>query len=399
MNYYHVVWLVLLFGWVANYMVRVAISPALIPMIQEFGINYATGGLLASFFFYGYSLMLMPAGYLGDRIGKKVVLTISSALWGVLSLLTSLASGFYELIVLRFLTGLAEGTYFGNDRPVIAAYTPKEKMAIGQGVSFTGLGLGFALGIVLGGLLTDLYGWRYAFLFLAIPPFIASALIGALIREPRIRKLAKRAPVSRLLRSRDLWIMVFAGIPIIYAQWMVGTWAPAIFVEMGAGDVTSSFFAALPGLAGVPGLLISGVISDRLVQRRRGRKALVATEMLFLALSLLLLGACLEYRLPLWIAIVAVLLSGFWNWGLWAPGYALFAELIPHQLMGTGFGLLNAVNFSGAFLAPWITGSIKDSTGSFAYGSYAAAGLVVLGAFTMLLIRPAFKAAPEIAMR
>ncbi len=399
MKEYHVVWIVLLFGWMANYMVRVGISPALIPIMKEFGINYATAGLLASFFFYGYSLMQMPAGYLGDRIGKKIVLATSSAFWGILSLLTGLATGFYQLVGLRFVTGLAEGSYFGNDRPVIAAYTPREKMATGQGVSFMGLGLGFAFGILLGGLLTEWYGWRYAFFFLAIPPFIASFLITLLIREPTPQRSRKRLPISILFKSRDVWVMLVAGIPAIYAQWMVGTWAPAIFVETGAGDVNASIFASLFGLAGIPGLLISGMVSDRLLRRKLGRKVFVAMEMLILSLSLLLLGYSLEHHLPLWIAILAIFLSGFWNWGLWAPAYALFAELVPMELMGTGFGVLNTVNFVGGFLAPWVTGFIKDLTGSFAYGAYAAAALLIAGAAVMLLIRPAFRAAPEIPIR
>ena len=82
--YHHQVWLVLIFGWITNYLVRSALAPVLIPLMQEFSLTYAQAGLLASAFFYAYALMQFPAGYLGDRLGKKRILIICSLGWGLL---------------------------------------------------------------------------------------------------------------------------------------------------------------------------------------------------------------------------------------------------------------------------------------------------------------------------
>jgi hypothetical protein len=76
MAYYHQVWLVMIFGWITNYLVRSALSPVLIPLMREFSLTYAQAGLLASAFFYAYALMQFPAGYLGDRFGKKRILIL-----------------------------------------------------------------------------------------------------------------------------------------------------------------------------------------------------------------------------------------------------------------------------------------------------------------------------------
>ncbi|MBI4531702.1 MAG: MFS transporter [Candidatus Latescibacteria bacterium] len=144
---YHTVWVVLLFGWVANYMARIGLSPALTPIREEFRLSYSQAGLLATAFFYAYALMQFPAGHLGDRFGQKRVLVLGAFGWAVATFCTGLSTTYTTLFTARFVTGLFQGCYFSNDRPIIAAVTPKEKMGFGQGVSFTGLGIGMCLGI------------------------------------------------------------------------------------------------------------------------------------------------------------------------------------------------------------------------------------------------------------
>jgi MFS family permease len=73
---YHTVWALLIFGWICNYIVRMAFSPLLEPVMAEFGLSHAEGGLLFSVFFYGYVAMQVPAGLLGDRFGRKRVLVL-----------------------------------------------------------------------------------------------------------------------------------------------------------------------------------------------------------------------------------------------------------------------------------------------------------------------------------
>ncbi len=119
-------------------MVRSSLSPLLIPIMSEFGLTYAEAGILATAFFYAYTFMQFPAGYLGDRLGKRIVLVLCTSWWGVMSLLTGLAHSFTSLFLFRFLTGLGEGAFFSNDRPVIAAYTPEKKEGLDKGFHLLG---------------------------------------------------------------------------------------------------------------------------------------------------------------------------------------------------------------------------------------------------------------------
>ncbi len=73
------------------------------------------------------------------------------------------------------------------------------------------------------------------------------------------------------------------------------------------------------------------------------------------------------------------------------------AELFPQRVMGAAYGFLNAISFVAAVLTPYVNGWIKDWTGSFAWGCYAAALIALAGvpvAMAVRPVRPAFRLGP-----
>ncbi len=77
--------------------------------------------------------------------------------------------------------------------------------------------------------------------------------------------------------------------------------------------------------------------------------------------------------------------------GTTEPGSALVGGLFPASVLGKAFGLYNSTCFIGAILSPFLTGWVRDVTGSFAAGLYGAAALSVISVVTALGIRPAFR--------
>jgi MFS family permease len=377
---YHTVWALLVFGWVGNYVVRMALSPLLEPIMAEFGLSHAAGGFLFSVFFYGYVAMQVPAGVLGDRFGQKRVLVAGILLVAAATLLTGLAPTLVVLGLARLVTGLAQGMYFANDRPIIAAATPPDRLAVGLGVSFSGLGLGTALGVLVGGALGELMPWRQVFLVLLVLPLVSATLIGRFVPDPAGRG---RAPADRsgpgpraVLGLRALWLLGIAGIAPIWAQWLIGTWGPALFAEIGVRELArSAVYASLLGVAAPPGLLALGALSDRLLRRGVARSTVFAGAILCMAALTVVLGAIVQLRGPAWLLALVVFLTSFFVWGSWAPAYALTAELAPRSVMGVAFGVLNGVSFLASLVAPYLTGWIKDWSGSFAWGCYLAAAI------------------------
>ena len=398
---YHTVWVIMIFGWVANYLVRSALAPLLIPIMNEFGLSYAKAGILATAFFYAYTFMQLPAGHLGDRLGRKTVLVVCSAWWGLMSLLTGFASSFTSLFLFRFLKGVGEGAYFSNDRPIISAYTPESKRGFGQGVSFAGLGTGMFIGISLAGWISDLWGWRAVFIIYAFPSWLASFLIYRMIQEPPRQQMTKtdggRVSYSLLFKNRDLWLLYLGGISGNYALWVVGTWAPAMFQEIGVETLArSSLYSSLLGISAVPGLILTGLISDRLMKGGKGRKGLIATEFFLISVCMFFLGYGLRVKMDSTLFVFVFFMAGFFIWGHWAAFYALLPDIVPYKILGTAYGLTNTIHFLGSLSAPWVTGWLKDTTASFTWGLYLSALFCVLGGILILSVRPSFRLGKEI---
>jgi len=393
---YHTVWAIMVFGWVTNFMIRSSLSPLLLPIIQEFKLTYTQAGILATAFFFACPIMQLPAGHLGDRLGRKVVLVLCTSWWGFMSLLTGFAHSFTSLFLFRFLTGVGTGGYFSNDRPIISAYTPEKKRGLGQGISFIGLGTGMFIGILLSGRISDLWGWRTVFIVYAFPSFLASLLIYCVIEEPPQKNLRRmvnnHVSNSMVFKSRDLWLLSLGGISAIYALWVVGAWAPAIFKEMGVENLArSSFYSSLLGISAIPGLSLTGFVSDRLVRKGKGRKGLIAIEFFLMSLCMLTLGYGLKVKMDIYLFILFFFMAGFFIWGQLAAVYALLSDIVPYEVLGITYGLTNTIHFLGSLIAPWVTGWVKDVTGSFSWGLYLSAIFCALGGILILAVRPSFR--------
>jgi sugar phosphate permease len=257
------------------------------------------------------------------------------------------------------------------------------------------------IGISLAGWISDLWGWRSVFILYAFPSFFASFLIYRLVEEPPRAKEKDEVKVkvkkkgetsySSIFRNRDLWLLYLGGISGIYALWVVGTWAPAMFKEMGVKTLAqSSFYSSLLGISAIPGLAITGLISDRLVRKGKGRKGLIAIEFFFISLCMFLLGRGLKTGMNIYLFIFFFFMAGFFIWGHWAAFYALLPDIVPYEILGTAYGLTNTIHFTGSLIAPWMTGWVKDVTASFSWALYLAAIFCVVGGILIFAVRPSF---------
>lgn len=390
----YLVWGLLVYAWIANYLIRMALSSLLPPIMVELSLSYTRAGLLATAFFYAYMAMQLPAGFLGDRLGRRRLL-LAGILLGVLaSLLTGLAGSFVALFLARLLTGIGQGCLFSNDRVIIAAYTPKEKMALGQGVSFSGPGLGTTLGLLLAGVLGDLMPWRGVFILFTLPPLVAAFLLWRLVPEPT--RVARADPAGWAFRqvaaTRELWLLGAAGIMPVYLQFVLATWGPLFFSEVGVTDLgRSAFFASFQGVAAPFGLFAMGWLADRAQERGLSRKVVIGLTILLAGVSIGGMGRVIETKGSVGLVAFFMMATSFFLWGTWGPSYALLAERFPPGILGTAFGFYNTVCFVGAVVGPFLTGWVKDLTGSFAWGCYGAAVVAGLGAVVAMAFPPAWR--------
>jgi sugar phosphate permease len=169
-----------------------------------------------------------------------------------------------------------------------------------------------------------------------------------------------------------------------------------MFKEMGVESLArSSFYSSLLGISAIPGLSLTGFVSDRLARKGKGRKGLIAIEFFLISLCMLALGYGLKIKMNIYLFIILFFMAGFFIWGHWAAFYALLPDIVPYEILGTTYGLTNTIHFIGSLIAPWATGWVRDVTASFSWGLYLAGIFCILGGILILTVRPSFRFGKE----
>ena len=378
---YVLVWLLLIFAWAANFVIRIGFSALLPSIMSELSLSYTRAGLLASAFFYAYVIMQIPSGLLGDRYGRRRILLLG-LLGGALSAgLTGLAGSFAALFTARALTGAFQGSLFSNDRAIIATVTPPDRIGLGQGVSFAGPGLGLTAGLVIGGLLVEILPWRTVMMLFGLGPIAAALLIARFVPSPA--PSPAQEPLGRrlggLFANGPLWLLALASLCAIANQFILATWAPLFFQEAGVTDVgRAGIYAALQGIAASLGMIVGGFTHDRLARRGFESKTVIVAGLAALALSMLAMAAVIAQRSVPALAIL-LFLAAFFCWSIWGAVYTLLGRMVRAEDLGAAFGWSNSISFLGAIVGPIATGWARDLTGSFSAGCLLAAVLAAAG--------------------
>jgi MFS family permease len=389
MSSYVVVWILLIFAWAANFVIRIGFSALLPSIIDEFGLSYTRAGLLASAFFYAYALMQLPSGLLGDRFGRRRILLLGLLGGALAAGLTGLAGSFAALFLARALTGAFQGSLFSNDRAIIATVTPPDRIGLGQGVSFSGPGIGLTFGFVIGGLLLEVMPWRRVMMLFALGPIVAALLIARYVPVPS--QPASQVPVGqrlrRLVSNGRLCTLALVSLCAIGDQFILATWAPLFFAEVGVTDVgRAGSYAALQGVAASLGMIASGWAHDRLVERGYASKSVIVAGLAGLAVSMLAMAAAIGQRSIPGLAVV-LFAAAFFCWSIWGAVYTLLARMVRAEELGTAFGFSNSISFVGAIVGPIATGWVRDLTGSFSAGCGLAALLASAGVVLAVALR------------
>jgi MFS family permease len=235
----------------------------------------------------------------------------------------------------------------------------------------------------------------------AFPVLLLSGTIGGM---PAVQIAAFIAPIvfivgltlrERGLWNRDLWLTYAAGIAPMYCLWVIGIWSPAMFLDIGVRELEkSALLSSLLGVAAVPGLLLMGLLTDRFGPSGAGGKRLASGVMVALALAMLAMALAVKVKASAPTLAGLVFVCGILVWGVWPPIFAMLGRMTPTRLHGTSYGMNNTINFTGSLVAPLVTGWIRDVSGSFVAGCYAAAGLALVGAVIILAVRASQESPP-----
>lgn len=388
MKGYQKIWVVLMFVWASVYAARVVFSPSIPQIMRDLSLNYALMGLASSAIFYSYFAMQFVAGLLGSRFGRRLMLLYGTGISGIGVLLTSFATNIASLMTYRILTGVGQGLIFSNDRSIIAHLTPSKSIGLGQGLSFSGVGLGFVIGVLGGGVLVATLGWRETFQLIALLGAASFAIVLLIVREPP-RKSERTTPLLSMMRDKEFGIILLGGIPLHYNFWVLSTWLPTALIEARIADLTSaSAITALIGAAAPIGLITIGKLTD--IAYSRGWGGWLVTSVMSSALSLATSLLTLEYsmRSELNVVTLTTFVAGFAIWGAWAPFYAMVSRMFPGGESPVAFGLMNGVHFVGSLISPYVTGYLRDLYADFTLGLFVASIAPLVTSLLFFISKP-----------
>lgn len=368
-------------GWSLDALDVQMFSLAIPALIATFGLSRSDAGLVGAVTLSAAALGGWLGGVLADRIGRVRALQITVLWFAGFTFLAAFAQDFVQLLGLKALQGLGFGAEWAAGAVLMAEAIRPEHRGKALGAVQGGWAIGWGAAVLLSTAAFSVLGqetaWRVLFAF-GLAPAILVLLIRRSVPEPA-RPSASRAPAgpfgifSAGMRRATL-VGTLLGLGAHGGFHALFTWLPTyLSVERGTSVLGTGLYLAIIIAAFGVGCLVAGGLVDRLGRRQTVAlfaAACMALVLLYLTVPadgamLLLLGA------PL----------GFCTAGIPASLAALFSELFPTGLRGTGMGFCYNAGRLASALLPFGVGLLSEICGlgpAIGLSALAAYGLVLL---------------------
>ncbi|MFJ8927471.1 MFS transporter [Streptomyces sp. NPDC102364] len=392
---------------VINYIDRSAISYAVEPLTEAFGISKSQYGLISSAFSIGYMVFAFMAGPLVDRYGARRILLVGVAIWSLVTAVTPIAGSFIGLFVTRIILGAGEGPGFPAASRTVSRWLPQKERGIA--LAMVG-GVAVSGSLLIGGPLVSqliaVLTWKGMFWVLAGLGALWFAIAYALLKntpeEHRGVSEAERAHIAAgqleeertstvrvqwrpILTNRNLWIIAVGYFAWGFMFWGFMYWLPDYLSSEFQLSITEvGLFTVAPWAAGIVGALIGGVITDRVFARtgsERSRLTIMGTALLLSGAALIPIFTAPSLTVAVTFISIGVGL-GFVTGGIW---WVAAIDAAPSQ-PGVAAGFADAAFALSGIVAPSVMGLIVSVTGSFSSGFVVMTVLAVVGAGAMLVL-------------
>jgi MFS family permease len=364
-----------------NYVDRGALPTAAHLIQADLHLTSSQLGVLLSAFFWTYATIQVPVGWLAERHGAHRVLAIGLAIWALATMLVGVVSSFLLLLMLRLMLGVGESAGFPCTSKILAAAVPTASLGTANGIIAFAYLLGPAVGIFLGGLLIEAYGWRVTFVVFGVSSLLWLWPWSRVSVQHRAVQLvsADVATTWMILRQRALWGTGLGHFSSNYTFYFMLSWLPLYLVrERGFSNLEMARLAGSAYLVNAVFAMAGGWAIDRYIacsgSANFGYKLVMGATHLGAIVCMLCMAAG-----PRPVALASIFVYQALC-GVQSPG--VFA--IPQILAGPAatarwVGIQNTLGNLAGILAPALTGFIVEWTGHFTLAFVFAAGVGVLG--------------------
>ncbi|HSG89244.1 MAG TPA: MFS transporter [Pseudomonadales bacterium] len=405
----------LFFVYVFNFIDRQIVTILAEPIKRDLGLaDWQLGLMTGTAFAVFYCTLGIPIARLAERRNRPWIIGLSLAAWSGFTALCGLAQNFLQLVAARIGVGVGEAGCTPPAHSLIADYVPIEKRASAMALYSMGNPVGALIGVVVGGLVADAYGWRTAFLLVGAPGVAFAVLVIATLIEPRAGAAAAAAraaapppetsfwDVLRVLwGKRTFWYMAFAVSIVAFVGYGHAPFGASFFLRVHGDEIAAlaeplglgpiGFVGLALGLilgvsAGL-GVFLGGVIADRF--GRKDMRAYMGIPAIALLVTVPLYTTAM--LLPTFLPIVPLLALNAVLVSLWqGPVYATVQSIAPAHMRATAASIfLFIANLVGLGLGPLAVGLVSDLlAGPFGMGSAEGVRWALIG--SQFLVIPAF---------
>ncbi|MEM5317748.1 MFS transporter [Paraburkholderia sp. JHI869] len=361
------------------YVDRTNISTAALVIRRDLQLSNVQLGFVFSAFALTYAVAMIPGGFIGDRLGARKMLAICGVLWGVGTLLTGFAGGFFTLLLARFVVGIGESPIVPASARALTAWMKPDQRGFAQGVTHACARLGNASTPILVAALIGAFSWHAAFVILGVAslawvvlwiwyyrdnPADHPAITAAEIARLPADVGKARVPMRWKPLLHALWPATIVSFCHGWILWFFLNWMPSFFEQSYHLNIRhSAIFSSGIFLSGVVGTTLGGTLSDLLLKRtgdiRRSRQTMITVGFL----------APIVFFVPMFLhpsvtaAGLSLAAALFLSELVTAPLWAVAMDLAPNHaatsssIMNTGLGI-------AASVSPPLVGWLVDATHS-----------------------------------
>jgi len=397
----------LVFLFVLAWIDRVNVGFAKLQMLQDLQFSEAIYGLGAGIFFIGYFLFEVPSNLLLEKIGARKTLARITILWGLASMAMAYVTTPMTFYILRFMLGVFEAGFFPGVVLYLTYWFPAQRRARVNGLFMTSFAIAGAVGGPIAGTIMSqmegvghLANWQWLFILEGIPSLIAGVFVLLYLPEkPANAKwlsvaeqqavtqalVAENTSAGKHLSFKDacsnyrVWLCAAVYFCVVSGNATIAFWTPSIIKEIGVkGNLQIGLISAIPFIAGTLAMIWNGIHSDKTGERRMHSAIATLIASVGLILTGLTLGNAVMALCALTLAAIGILAAFpvFWS---------IPAAFLAGTAAAGGIALINSIGNLAGFVAPYMIGALKTSTGSLSSGLYFVAALEFLASFLVVV--------------
>lgn len=375
----------LLVIYTLNFLDRQVVNILAEPIKRDLGLADWQLGMMTGFAFaIFYTVLGIPIARKAESSSRPMIIAISVAVWSGFTIICGFTQNFWQLLLARIGVGVGEAGCSPPAHSLITDYVPRSMRASSIAFYSIGTPLGTLIGMAMGGVIADAYGWRAAFLVAGAPGVIVALVAAFTLVEPRKRFTAElaarhaaaqptlRAAMKVLRSKKTFWLVAFAASIKAFVGYGHAPFTASFFfrnhtaqiAELAAdfGLKSAGFLGLALGLiggtTGVIGAWLGGVIADKLGARDIRAYVIVPAIASIITIPIYITAISVpDARVAILILAIPTLLGTLW----YGPVYATAQSLVAPQMRATTAAvILFIINLIGLGLGPVAVGALSD---------------------------------------